>query len=163
RWAQGVTYVIFGRKTTEAVKLEDVERGLGNGFAIYGESIRYDYSGNSVANIGDINGDGLSDVLLGAPGADSYDFYQVGRSYVVFGGTTAAFKPTAFDQVGGPADDTLTGSEASESLLGGAGNDTLIGNGGADVLYGGPGNDTLMLNASNITALRLPYGKGANR
>jgi len=85
RWAQGVTYVIFGHKTTEPVALFDIERGLGKGFAIYGESIRYDYSGRGAVSIGDMNGDGLSDLLIGAPGADADNVYAGGRSYIVYG------------------------------------------------------------------------------
>jgi hypothetical protein len=81
---------------------------------------------------------------------------------VVFGGNTAVFDPTAFDQVGTPGNDALTGSEASESMAGGAGNDVLVGNGGADVLYGGPGDDKLVLNAGNVTTLRSPLGSGGN-
>lgn len=85
RWAKGVTYVIFGHKTTAPVALTDIEAGRGKGFAIYGESIRYDYSGRSAASIGDLNGDGLSDLLIGAPGADADNVYAGGRSYIVYG------------------------------------------------------------------------------
>lgn len=42
--------------------------------------------GTSVAGAGDINGDGYSDIIVGAP---QYDYYQTndGRAYVYFGGT----------------------------------------------------------------------------
>ena len=41
-----------------------------------------DYSGNSVSAAGDINGDGYTDLLVGA----YYHASSTGRSYVVFGG-----------------------------------------------------------------------------
>ncbi|MBN3907555.1 MAG: FG-GAP repeat protein [Nostoc sp. NMS1] len=50
-----------------------------NGFAINGSAS--DSSGNSVSNAGDINHDGIDDLIIGAPGA--------GKSYVVFGSTNA--------------------------------------------------------------------------
>ena len=53
-----------------------------NGFKLDGEN-NNDYSGHSVSAAGDINGDGVADLIIGAT------FYLggniIGRSYVVFG------------------------------------------------------------------------------
>jgi hypothetical protein len=46
-----------------------------------------DYSGHSVSAAGDVNGDGIDDVIIGAYYADSGDDSGVGESYVVFGST----------------------------------------------------------------------------
>ena len=43
-------------------------------------------SGYSVASAGDVNGDGVDDVIIGAPSA----YYLSGQSYVVFGRDTAS-------------------------------------------------------------------------
>ena len=58
-----------------------------NGFKLDGEN-NGDYSGISVSAAGDINGDGLIDLLIGAP--RTYDWEvpnpnNVGHGYVVFG------------------------------------------------------------------------------
>ena len=52
-------------------------------------STRYDYSGISVAGAGDVNGDGIDDLIIGAP-RRSRRQYRAGESYVVFG-TAAGF------------------------------------------------------------------------
>ncbi|MBS0350218.1 MAG: FG-GAP repeat protein, partial [Proteobacteria bacterium] len=52
-----------------------------NGFKLDGE-VGGDFSGYSVSAAGDINGDGTSDLLIGAYRHTS----GMGRSYVVFGG-----------------------------------------------------------------------------
>src|SRR5690606_32662053 len=44
----------------------------------------FDEAGTSVAGVGDINGDGFSDLLIGAPGSDSTDD-NAGAIYVVYG------------------------------------------------------------------------------
>jgi hypothetical protein len=45
-----------------------------------------DYSGRSISAAGDINGDGIDDLTIGALGADP-NGYSCGASYVVFGST----------------------------------------------------------------------------
>ncbi|MCC5665152.1 integrin alpha [Nostoc sp. CHAB 5784] len=57
-----------------------------NGFFINGIA-EGDFSGNSVSNAGDINNDGIDDLIIGAPGADPNGNSGAGQSYVVFGGT----------------------------------------------------------------------------
>jgi hypothetical protein len=149
----GRSYVVFGKADTTQINLSEVASGLG-GFAIQGAAAG-DYSGYSVSAAGDVNGDGLADLLVGAYKTNS----SAGSSYVIFGGQQFA---TTVDFMGGTGNDTQTGTAAAETFAAGAGNDTLTGGGGADVMYGGMGNDTLVLNASNITALQNALGAGGN-
>ncbi|MEM8827500.1 MAG: integrin alpha, partial [Pseudomonadota bacterium] len=86
--ASGASYVVFGKADTTTVDLSDVVGGTG-GFALLGID-GGDASGRSVSIAGDVNGDGLDDLIVGAPYAGDGGS-QLGESYVVFGkadGTT---------------------------------------------------------------------------
>jgi outer membrane lipoprotein SlyB len=43
------------------------------------------YSGWSVSSAGDVNGDGVDDLIVGAYGANLSDKIDAGKSYVIFG------------------------------------------------------------------------------
>ena len=86
----GESYVLFGTTVgfPAAVQLSDLNGS--NGFAIRGKAAG-DSSGFSVSAAGDINGDGLDDLVIGAPFSDLNGVYS-GESYVLFG-STAGFPP----------------------------------------------------------------------
>jgi hypothetical protein len=54
------------------------------GFVINGENA-HDWSGFPVSTAGDVNGDGLDDLIVGAHKADSNGKTDSGKSYVIFG------------------------------------------------------------------------------
>jgi hypothetical protein len=56
------------------------------GFVINGENTN-DWSGVSVSSAGDINGDGLDDLIIGAQYTTPSGKSNAGKSYVVFGKT----------------------------------------------------------------------------
>jgi hypothetical protein len=161
----GHSFVVYGKSNTTQVNLTDVGNNIG-GFAIIGQGAQ-DLSGYSVGAAGDVNGDGLADLIVGAHGYDTaHGSVQTGRSYIIFGSKTGAFAAgSAVDNTGSSANDTLT-STGAQTLAGGSysastGNDTFISN-GADVLLGGMGKDTFVLNQSTITALQSNFGAGGN-
>ena len=86
----GAAFVIFGRDAstqgtiTQTVSVSDLDGETG--FRMNGVSPN-DSTGRSVAAVGDINGDGIDDLLIGAPGANPNDdqFVESGSAYVVFG------------------------------------------------------------------------------
>jgi hypothetical protein len=80
----GRTYIVFGKTGSVPVELSAIDKGKG-GFVINGECA-FDVSANSVAPAGDVNGDGLADIIIGAPLNDANGGYA-GRAYVVFGKT----------------------------------------------------------------------------
>lgn len=65
------------------VNLSDVAAGIG-GFVINGIDPN-DRSGLSVSGAGDVNGDGLADLIVGAYGANAGGSLFAGESYVIFG------------------------------------------------------------------------------
>ncbi|SFV87880.1 Flagellar hook-length control protein FliK [hydrothermal vent metagenome] len=165
----GKTYVVFGKTENTAVNLGAIASGTG-GFVINGEK-EGDKSGFSVSAAGDVNGDGLDDLIVGAFGSDSFK----GKSYVIFGKTnTNAINLSqlgddskyTIDHQGDENNNTLVGAtdtNKDEIFVAGAGNDTLTGNGGMDVFSAGTGNDTIIINASNITELeKIGAGNRAN-
>ncbi len=90
RGSVGETYVLFGRDDgfppqIELASLLPAAGGSGDtGFAVIG--IRPgDEAGRVVAAAGDVNGDGIDDLLLGAPYADRGGKPDVGEAYLVFG------------------------------------------------------------------------------
>ena len=91
--AAGAAYVVFGKAGGFAtpVDLDAVAAGTG-GFKIQGENA-VDLAGISVSSAGDVNGDGLDDLIVGARGNDSGG-NDAGAAYVVYGFATG---PTAQD------------------------------------------------------------------
>jgi Neuraminidase (sialidase) len=49
----------------------------------------HDWSGYSVSSAGDVNGDGLDDLIVGAWGVTLNDKIDIGKSYVIFGKTNS--------------------------------------------------------------------------
>ena len=79
----GQVYVVFGRTSQSTVQLSSVANGTG-GFVIRGQSSG-NQAGSTVAGVGDVNGDGVADILIGAPGVLDNDNNNIGRSYLVYG------------------------------------------------------------------------------
>jgi len=84
RYSTGVTYVIFGRDGGFPADVEIDDLDGTNGFAIEG-ALEFDVSGRSLDS-GDLNGDGLGDIVIGAPyGYGDGVLREAGRVYVLFG------------------------------------------------------------------------------
>jgi hypothetical protein len=129
----GASYVVFGKSSGFSANLQLSSLDGNNGFQINGEAT-YDFSGISVSGVGDINGDGFDDLIIGAYFADPNGSTS-GASYVVFGkssGFTANLQLSSLDgsngfQINGVTAVDLSGfSVSSAGDVNGDGFDDLI-------------------------------------
>jgi len=90
--AAGESYVVFGSTSELGASVELASLNGSNGFKLNGID-PFDYSGRSVSGAGDVNGDGLDDLIIGADRSDPYGKYEAGESYVVFG-SSSGFAPS---------------------------------------------------------------------
>jgi len=79
----GVTYVLFGSTEGFDLTLNASSLNGTKGFVINGTQAG-DQSGRSVSNIGDINGDGVDDLAIGAP-FSGISGDNSGAAYIIFG------------------------------------------------------------------------------
>jgi hypothetical protein len=82
----GQSYVVFGNRTGFGSSLNLSSLNGSNGFTLNGIA-NSDLSGRSVSSAGDVNGDGIDDLIIGAFRADP-NGSDSGQSYVVFGNRT---------------------------------------------------------------------------
>ncbi len=86
----GIAYIIFGKSATTTIDLQNT--ATWDGFQVIGSFS--DWVGNTVAGLGDISGDGVPDVAIGATRDDENALANAGSVHIVFGvdppGTTPA-------------------------------------------------------------------------
>ncbi len=104
---KGAAYVVFGGTGIGATNLALLDGD--NGFRIDGVASN-DYAGNSVASIGDVNGDGYADVFVGAAYAGAGN---EGAGYVVFGKAGGFSGTLALSAIDGTNGFRLDGAAAS--------------------------------------------------
>lgn len=165
----GAAYVVFGRDVASdgAFAAELTPEALNGtvGFAITGVSGAAGATGQSVAGAGDINGDGIDDLLIGAPDDASHgNPAGSGTAYAVFGQeelvtaviSAAAFGPSLDLGSLGSAEGLVIPGLAAGDALGTsvAGGVDVSGDGIADLVLGAPGVQ------GGTGAAYLVYGAG---
>ena len=176
----GKTYVIFGSNTSFGSVLDLSLLDGTNGFVINGINAG-DKSGSSISGAGDINDDGIDDMIIGASSANE----TAGEAYVVFGSQTAFTTPFELSSLDGTEGFILVGSNMGDvagTSVSNAGDfnddgidDLIIGASSADpfnrvnagtayILYGSSSafNSTVVLEALNGTDGTKIYGEGTN-
>jgi Ca2+-binding RTX toxin-like protein len=131
----GTTAVIYGKAGGPG----DIDLGAltaSQGFTISG-AMPYDNSGRSISSAGDINGDGIDDLLIGAPSADPGGRTDAGEAYVIFG------KAGGLDHIDlaslTPAQGiTITGAQAYDGTGAVSAAGDINGDGFADIVIGAP-------------------------
>lgn len=143
----GETFVIYGQTATLS---GDEITNSANKFS--GEE-NFDQAGSAVAGAGDVNGDGLADFIIGAPGSDTADD-NAGATYIIYGQASTYGNVSLAN-----ADVTILGdtaNDASGSVLASAGD--VNGDTYNDFLIGSPYSS---YGASESGVVYLVYGRAS--
>jgi len=146
---RGGSYVVFGNSTGFAASIDLSTLDGTNGFALTGDG----GAGISANGAGDVNGDGIDDLIVGAPGADPVGNNGAGKSHVVFGRDALSdgfpaifdldtldgqngFVLNGIDGTDGPYPDGFFSGDGSGRSVSGAGD--VNGDGFDDLIIGAP-------------------------
>ena len=167
----GEVYVVFGKSTGLASTIDPSTLNGTNGFRIDGD-LANDHFGLAVSNLGDINGDGRSDIVIGAPDADPSGRASAGSVYVLFGASSfgSSVDVTTLNGSNGFRIDGATAGDGFGVSVRGAGDvnkdglgDFVIGAPGADFTGGGAGAAYVFFGAASFpAAVSLSSLTGAN-
>ncbi|MCI5045512.1 MAG: Ig-like domain-containing protein [Aquisalinus sp.] len=150
----GQAYVVFGTTDGFDSTFELSSLNGTNGFAINGDTFDA-RAGAQVSAAGDVNGDGVDDLLVSAVFASPNGVTNAGEAYVIYGSSSISEGfSTASVTVnvvgandvfldGTTGDDELIGTDEGDDINGFGGSDIITGNGGNDIIDAGSGSDTV--------------------
>ena len=148
----GSTYVIFGSTSPWNSPISLSSLNGSNGFVLIGENAN-DGSGYSVSGAGDINGDGITDFVVGAPGDPSI----AGNTYVIFGSTAPWNSPIRLSSLNGSNGFVLNGEIANGAGASISGAGDINGDSIADLIVGAPGASSNAGNTYVIFGSTAPW------
>jgi FG-GAP repeat protein/PASTA domain-containing protein len=177
RESAGAAYVVFGKESSAPVQLADL---AARGFRIEGAR-ESDYAGFSAAGAGDINRDGMADVIVGAPALGLHQGYaavvygRAGHAAVDLAERTAAnilimgsSKPVqvdgrmVYDDTGssvGPAGD-VNGDGRGDLVIGAPGPGDGIVTGNAYIVFMPLTTSRVQLGALGTSGFRIQGAQG---
>jgi Ca2+-binding RTX toxin-like protein len=162
----GQSYVVFGSNSGFGAGLDLSTLNGSNGFAINGIAA-YDQSGESVSSAGDINGDGIDDLIIGTRLADPNGISSAGQSYVVFGsnsGFGASVNLSTLNGSNGFAINGIAAADYSGFSVSSAGD--VNGDGFDDLIIGAFNADPNGINAAGqsyvVFGSNSGFGPGLN-
>jgi uncharacterized protein (TIGR03437 family) len=136
--------------------------GIGRTMIIHGAGRRDDPTADALGTtlaVGDFNGDGIADLLMGAPGADitTENRSPLGAAYLIFGSRTLLL--TTYDLATRAADLTIYGAAPGDRLgLGGFAFGNLNGAETADLVLGIPRSSSINNSRLEAGEVRVLFG-----
>ncbi|MEQ9122788.1 MAG: integrin alpha, partial [Alphaproteobacteria bacterium] len=132
----GEAFVVFGNASGLGAVFDLGAVDSATGFQIIGD-LAGDGAGLSVSDAGDVNGDGVSDLLIGAPFA-SFNGVNDGAAYVLFGRTAPVVGPIDLANLNGADGFRIDGAAMQGSQAGGsvASAGDVNGDGFDDIIVG---------------------------
>lgn len=135
----GIAYIVFGSANQFSTPLDPQTLNSTTGVVIYGVTSQDIFAG-AISSAGDFNGDGIDDVIIGAPNSSPSNLNQAGSAYIVFGNTNIT-TPMSVSQLNGKNGFTITGIKPLDHLgsVSGTRGGDVNGDGLDDVVVAAPG------------------------
>ncbi len=137
---RGNTYVVYGRPNGFPAAVETGDLAGTNGFKIVGAAVG-DFSGTSVASVGDVNDDGIEDIAIAAEGADPGGRRSAGSTFIVYGSGAGFASPFPLASLDGKNGSVVNGIDPSDFSGPVASAGDVNGDGIADLLIGASSSD----------------------
>jgi hypothetical protein len=156
RTAAGMVYIIYGKSSSEAVTDIDLALDLTEAGVRIGGAANGDKIGTSISGAGDVNGDGIRDLVIGCAGSSPEGREGAGAAYVVYGAEDMADMDLA-EFASGQDGMKVLGAAAAHMLGATVSNAAdLNGDGLADLVLGAPGAHTEL--GHEVGCVHVIYG-----